>query len=218
MVGHLHTPPQGGKDTGARLFLAPGAMGAMDTPVLEELSGLLAARGIDVMRFEFAYMATRRTDGTRRPPPRAEKLLDEYREAVKELGGAGRRIFIGGKSLGGRVASLVAGEMHARGEVDGLVCFGYPFHPPKRPDKLRTAHLAVLACPALVIQGERDPFGRRAEVTDYELADAISVRWAIDGDHDLKPRKASGRSHTDNLAEAADAVAAFITTQVTSGR
>jgi uncharacterized protein len=111
--------------------------------------------------------------------------------------------------MGGRVASLVADELFAARLIDGLICLGYPFHPPAKPDNLRTAHLEALRCPALIIQGERDPFGTRAEVEGYRLSDKIEFQWAGDGDHDLGPRGGSGFTRAANLALAADAVAAF---------
>jgi hypothetical protein len=121
----------------------------------------------------------------------------------------GQALLVGGKSMGGRVASLVADKLFAAGHIAGLVCLGYPFHPPRKPDKLRTAHLEGLQCPALIVQGERDPFGSRAEVAGYELAPAIRLHWAADGDHDLGPRGGTGSTRSGNLAAAADAVCAF---------
>jgi predicted alpha/beta-hydrolase family hydrolase len=122
---------------------------------------------------------------------------------------AGAALIIGGKSMGGRVASLVVDELHAAGRIAGLACLGYPFHPPKKPEQLRTAHLLALACPALIVQGERDPFGTRAEVEGYGLSPAIRLHWASDGDHDLGPRGGSGFTRKGNLAAAADAVVEF---------
>lgn len=121
----------------------------------------------------------------------------------------GQKLIIGGKSLGGRVASLVADELLNVGSISGLVCLGYPFHPPGKPDNLRTAHLERLRCPALIVQGERDPFGSKAEVETYDLSPAIKIVWANDGDHDLGPRGGSGFTRAGNLALAADAVDAF---------
>ena len=89
------------------------------------------------------------------------------------------------------------------------MCLGYPFHPPNQPAKLRTAHLEDLTCPTLIVQGERDPFGPRAEVEAMPLSAAIRYHWAGDGDHDLGPRGGSGFTRKGNLADAADAVAAF---------
>jgi predicted alpha/beta-hydrolase family hydrolase len=183
----------------------------METAFLQEIARLLADRMVAVLRFEFAYMAGRRAGGPRRPPPKAERLVDEYRAAVKAVG-PGAPLLIGGKSMGGRVASLVADDLHAAGRIAGLVCLGYPFHPPGKPDRLRTAHLEHLACPALIVQGERDPFGTRAEVEAMRLSPAIRFHWAGDGDHDLGPRGGSGFTRKGNLAAAADAVAAFAAT------
>lgn len=194
------------------LLLAHGAGAAMDSPFMELLSTLLAERGVRVRRFEFAYMAARRDGGKRRPPPKAETLVAEYEAAIASAAKAARggRIVIGGKSMGGRVASLVADAEHAAGRVAGLVCVGYPFHPPGMAEKLRTAHLEGLACPALVVQGERDPFGTRLEVEAMRLSSQIAFAWMPDGDHDLGPRGASGHTRKGNLAAAADAIAAFL--------
>jgi predicted alpha/beta-hydrolase family hydrolase len=191
----------------ARFLCAHGAGAGMETPFLATMAALLAERGIATVRFEFAYMAARR-QGVRKPPPRAERLVDEYRTAVAAAPGDGPLV-IGGKSMGGRVASLAADELHREGRIVGLVCLGYPFHPPKQPERLRTQHLEGLACPTLIVQGERDPFGTRSEVAAMRLSPAIAFHWADDGDHDLGPRGASGFTRKGNLAAAADAVAAF---------
>jgi predicted alpha/beta-hydrolase family hydrolase len=178
------------------LVLAHSAGAPMDSPWLEAMCGLLADRGIRTARFEFAYMAGRRA-GVRRPPPKAELSMGEYRDAVAGVRETARgRVLIGGKSYGGRVASMVADELG----VDGLVCLGYPFHPPQRPEQLRTAHLLTLRTPALICQGTRDPFGGADEVADYGLAPSIELRW-FDGDHDVQPKT--------RLAAVADAVSEF---------
>ncbi|MFA6139111.1 MAG: alpha/beta family hydrolase [Hyphomicrobium sp.] len=196
----------------AHILLAHGAGAAMTSPFLEKMTVLLTERGMQISRFEFEYMAARRVGGKRRPPPRAEKLVGEYESAVAELReqGAGRQtLLIGGKSMGGRVASLAADELFSGGLIDGLVCLGYPFHPPGKPENLRTAHLQKMSCPALIVQGERDPFGGRGEVESYALSPNINIAWAGDGDHDLGPRGGSGFTRAANLALAADAIAAF---------
>ena len=122
----------------------------------------------------------------------------------------GERLFIGGKSLGGRVASLIADEVFAAGEISGLICLGYPFHPPKKPENLRTAHLKVLGCPALIIQGTRDPLGSRDEVAGYAVDERIQLIWLEDGDHDLRPRKMSGETFEGHLEAAAAAINTFV--------
>ena len=186
--------------------LAHGAGAPMDSPFMDMFADGLAARGLRVARFEFPYMRRRRTEGGRRPPDRAPVLLDAYRQAIAALGG-GARLVVGGKSMGGRIASMLADEVGAQ----GLVCLGYPFHPPGRDaSPQRIAHLATLRTPALIVQGTRDSFGTPAEVADYALSGAIRLFWAEDGDHDFKPRKSSGRSREQNRAEALDAVAAFV--------
>ena len=193
----------------ARFLCAHGAGAAMTSPFLEVIAKLLADRGIATLRFEFGYMAARRRGEGRKPPPRAERLMDEYKAAVAAVPADQAPLLIGGKSMGGRVASLVADELHAAGRIAGLVCLGYPFHPPNKPEQLRTAHLEHLACPALIVQGERDPFGGRGEVEGYKLSPAIRIHWVGDGDHDLGPRGGSGFTRKGNLAGAADAVAVF---------
>ncbi|MCB1511372.1 MAG: alpha/beta hydrolase [Hyphomicrobiaceae bacterium] len=218
----MRSVPRPGVPLIAHCVLAPGAMGAMDTTFMNAMAALLADRGIVVSRFEFAYMAERRTSDSRRPPPRAERLVAEYAAAVEASVIEPARslpLFIGGKSLGGRVASLLAAsdDTGTSLPIAGVCCLGYPFHPPKKPENLRIAHLPKLRCPSLIVQGERDPFGSPDEVASYDLPAAIRVVWIPDGDHDLKPRRASGVTHEANLTAAADAIADFMTTAVAAG-
>lgn len=185
-------------DAFATILLAHGAGAPMDSRSMNALTEALAGAGFRVARFEFAYMAARR-DGARKPPPRAELLREEYLQAVAEIGG-GSPLIIGGKSMGGRVASMVADPLHDDGAIAGLLCVGYPFHPPAKPQQLRTAHLADIRTPTLICQGTRDPFGTRDEVENYPLSQRIQILWLEDGDHDLKPRrKLSGFSSADHL-------------------
>ena len=164
----------------------------------------LAAHGHRVARFEFPYMAVRRRDGGRRPPDRPNVLLDAWQSAIDRLGP--ERLVIGGKSLGGRMASMIADAAGVR----GLVCLGYPFHPPGQPEKLRIAHLRALRTPALILQGTRDPFGARDEVVQFPLSPAISVHFLEDGDHGFAPRAASGRSERQNWDEALAVLSRFL--------
>jgi predicted alpha/beta-hydrolase family hydrolase len=187
------------------LVLAHGAGGAMDTPFLTKMAGGVAAHGIRVVRFEFPYMAARRTGGGRGAPDREPVLLQSWRDVVAELGGGGK-VVIGGKSMGGRMASKVADELGVR----GLVCLGYPFHPPNQPQKTRTEHLVALCTPTLIVQGTRDMFGTQADVAGYDLAPSIRIEWLEDGDHSFKPRKASGVTEGQHLARAIELVAAFV--------
>lgn len=188
-----------------RLLLAHGAGAGMDAPLLEALADGLAAAGVRTARFEFPYMRRARSEGRRRPPDRMALLEESYREAVAAFGGAGG-LSIGGVSMGGRVASRIADGLGVR----ALVCVSYPFHPPGRPEKLRTAHLAGLRTPALFVQGARDPFGTADEAREFGLARSIRFHRIADGDHGLVPRKSSGRTAGDARAEAAAAVARFL--------
>ncbi|MGO7133419.1 alpha/beta family hydrolase [Rhizobium leguminosarum] len=200
---------QGPKDARFTIVLAHGAGAPMDSASMTAAANALAGVGFRVARFEFAYMAARRTSDGRKPPPRAETLNPEYEAATEELGASGPLI-IGGKSMGGRVASMIADDLHCRGKIAGLLCLGYPFHPPGQPEKLRTGHLTGLTTPALICQGTRDEFGTRDEVPGYDLSDRIEILWLEDGDHDLKPRKSiSGFSSADHLATMAKAAKAW---------
>ena len=198
----------GPADAKVTVLLAHGAGAPMDSAAMNAAVKALSAEGLRVARFEFAYMAARRT-GERRPPPKAETVMPEYISAIEALGAKGKLV-IGGKSMGGRVASMIADELHAAGKIAGLVCLGYPFHPMGKPSQLRTAHLAGMNCPALIVQGTRDIMGTREEVAGYTLSPAIEILWLEDGDHDLKPRKAvSGFSAADHMKTMAAGVKAF---------
>ncbi|ATU93188.1 alpha/beta family hydrolase [Phyllobacterium zundukense] len=192
------------------ILLAHGAGAPMDSVSMDLTAKALAAAGFRVVRFEFGYMAARRTSEGRKPPPRAEMLNPEYMTAVAELGATGP-LLIGGKSMGGRVASMIADDLHSAGKVAGLLCLGYPFHPPGKPEQLRTKHLAGLKTPTLICQGTRDEFGTREDVLGYKLSDKIELLWLDDGDHDLRPRKRiSGLTAADHLRTVAETVTAWV--------
>ena len=198
----------GPADAATTVLLAHGAGAPMDSAAMTAIAGALASAGLGVARFEFDYMAARR-DGQRKPPPRAERLIPQYEAAIAAVAAPGRLV-IGGKSMGGRVASLMADDLFRAERVAGLLCLGYPFHPPGKPESLRTAHLAAMETPALICQGTRDPFGTREDVAHYTLSPSIELLWLEDGDHDLKPRKRlTGLSAADHLATIAATVAAW---------
>ena len=184
----------GPADREPSIVLAHGAGAPMDSPFLEAVAQGLAERGLRVVRFEFPYMRRRRAAGTRRPPDPAPVLRGAWLEVVERLGG-GPRLVIGGKSLGGRMASMIADDVGAR----GLVCLGYPFHPPGQPDRLRTAHLEALRTPTLIVQGTRDALGSREEISSYRLSPGIRIEYLEDGDHSFRPRAGSGRAEAQNL-------------------
>jgi hypothetical protein len=198
----------GPDDAPTTVVLAHGAGAPMNTPFMNSVArGLASGGGVRVVRFEFPYMRGRRETGRRGGAPDREPILrNSWKEVVERLGG-GERLVIGGKSLGGRIASMVADEVRAR----GLVCLGYPFHPPGRPEKLRTKHLETLETPALILQGTRDAFGTPEDVAGYALSSAIRVVWLKDGDHSWKPRASSGRTEAQNMADALAATREFLT-------
>lgn len=179
----------------------------MDSEFMHSVSRLLVARGIAVVRFEFAYMATRRVDGKRRPPNPQKQLLEQWRRVYAEVRQNVEGIVaVGGKSMGGRMASIVADELG----VDGLVCLGYPFYASGKPEKPRTAHLESLKSRTLIVQGERDALGNVQTVAGYSLSSAIRLYWLTAADHDLKPLKSSGFTHARHLESAANEIAAFM--------
>lgn len=189
------------------LILAHGAGAPMDSGFMNEMAQRLAALGVAVVRFEFPYMAERRPGGGKRPPNPQKVLLECWREVHRQVRPlVTGKLAVGGKSMGGRMASLVADEL----EADALVCLGYPFYAVGKPEKPRVEHLADLQTPTLIMQGERDALGNREAVAGYALSPAIEVSWLVAGDHDLKPLKASGFSHEQHLQAAAEKVAAFL--------
>ena len=186
------------------LALAHGAGAAMDHAFMETMAAGIADAGFRVARFEFPYMAARRTTGKKAGPDREPKLRTTWHDVIDLF--ADKRIVVGGKSLGGRIASLIADEVHSH----GLICLGYPFHPIGKPDRLRTDHLKDIKTPTLIVQGTRDPFGKPAEVADYELSNQVNVCWLEDGDHSFKPRKSSGRTERQNWQQGVDLAASFV--------
>ena len=194
--------PSGARRT---IVLAHGAGAGMDSAYMATVAQGLAQEGIRVVRFEFPYMWARRASGKRGAPDRGPVLIESWQEVISRLGG-GDRLVIGGKSMGGRIASMIADEAGVR----GLVCLGYPFHPPGKPAGSRVKHLETLRTPALIVQGTRDPFGRPEEVEQYKLSKKIKIEWIEGGDHSLKANARSGRTEADNLAAAVAAVSEFV--------
>ena len=192
------------------IILAHGAGQPMDSPFMDFFAHALAKHSYRVARFEFPYMAKRRTTGKRPGPDRAPKLKEAWLAAIGAF--PDKRLVIGGKSMGGRIASLVAEEAGADPQLQGLVCLGYPFHPVGKPEKLRTEHLATIETPTLIVQGTRDTFGKPDEVKTYKLAKTIDVHWLEDGDHSFKPRKKSGRTQEQNWNEGVEAIHRFVAT------
>jgi len=192
------------------LILAHGAGAPMDSAFMNDMAARLAAQGIDVVRFEFPYMAQRRIDGRKRPPNQQAQLLESWRQVYASLRPhVSGSLAIGGKSMGGRMASLVTDELGA----EALVCLGYPFYAVGKPEKPRVAHLAELQTPTLIVQGERDALGNRETVEGYVLSKSIELLWLPAANHDLKPLKASGGTYEECLANTAQRIGQFLLTE-----
>jgi len=195
----------GPADAATTIALAHGAGAPMDSEFMQVFAERLGADGFRVVRFEFPYMAERRETGKKKPPNRLPVLLETWQAVIDELGA--KNLIIGGKSMGGRMASLIADEAG----VKGLVCLGYPFHAPgKEPGPNRLEHLENLRTPALICQGTRDALGGFEEVAGYRLSAAIRLHWLEDGDHGFKPRKKSGLSEDENWQSAVTAIKKFV--------
>ncbi|PSW12594.1 alpha/beta hydrolase [Photobacterium sanctipauli] len=206
-----------GQDDAVATFLfAHGAGAGMDHAFMAEVAKGLAQAGIRVIRFDFPYMIKRREDGKKRPPDRQPKLLLDFQRHIDAH--AGEKLVIGGKSMGGRMASLMVTEIadespdveNCAAKVKGVACLGFPFHPPGKPENFRGEHLKTITTPTLILQGERDTFGTRAEVEAWQYADCVETTFLPDGDHGFKPRKASGYTESGNIAKAVKVLAAFI--------
>ena len=189
------------------LILAHGAGAPMDSQFMQEITRELQALGISVVRFEFAYMAQRRLDGIRRPPNKTAVLLETWRQVYSEVRAkVAGPLVIAGKSMGGRMASMLADEL----SVDALVCFGYPFYPAGKVERPRIEQLAALRTATLIVQGERDALGAKIVVQEYKLSAAIQLQWLAFADHDLKPLKRSGFTQAQYIARSAQRVADFL--------
>lgn len=198
---------RGKQDKAATLILAHGAGAPMDSDFMNDMAARLADQGVNVLRFEFAYMAQRRVDGRRRPPNPQAQLLECWRQVYASVRPhVTGCLAIGGKSMGGRMASLIADEL----QVDALVCLGYPFYAAGKPEKPRVAHLADLKARTLIVQGERDALGNKEAVQAYALSSAIDILWIPAANHDLKPLKSAGISYDQCLADTAQRIARLL--------
>jgi predicted alpha/beta-hydrolase family hydrolase len=206
--GEVSATLDGPSDAETMLVLAPGAGAPRHHPFMADVAGKLADRGLRIGRFDFLYAMA-----GRKAPDRQPVLEETYRAVAEHLRAAEspQRFFIGGKSMGGRIASTIAaGEDPA--DVDGLVFLGYPLHPPGRPERIRDAHLYEVRTPMLFVEGTRDPFcplETLGQVLEKVTA-PTELSVIDDGDHSFKVRKSSGRSSEDALQEVVDAVATWI--------
>ncbi|MSR37624.1 MAG: alpha/beta hydrolase [Planctomycetes bacterium] len=191
-------------DAKRTVLLAHSAGLPRSQPILTAFAKGLAARGLRVARFDYPYMQAMR-DGVRRAPDSLASLLLFHRAAIAATLVRPDQLILAGKSMGGRISTLLADETGCA----GVIAIGYPFHPPQKPTQLRTKHLATIRTRCLFLQGERDALGSRAEVSAYQLSAAITLHWFTDGDHSLIPRLRSGHTSIEHLEKAIATSASF---------
>jgi len=190
-----------------RIFImAHGAGAPMDSEWMNELTKELVKKEIQVIRFEFPYMDEIRKTGKKRPPNPQRVLLETWREVYAKVAARSGCIFIGGKSMGGRMASLIADELKPK----GFIGLGFPFHAPGKDPKDRIDHLKTMKTRSLILQGTRDSMGSKEDCLSYDLSKKIKFCWLEDGDHSWKPRKSSGLSLGQHIHSAANAIDKFM--------
>jgi len=191
---------------------AHGAGAGMEHEFMQFFASQIAAAGIQVIRFEFPYMAKRRLDGRKYPPNRQPQAMVFYSELLTQLALKGK-IVVAGKSMGGRIASLITAEQADDLGIAGLVCLGFPFYAPKKnrsPESSRGEHLYYIKTPTLILQGQRDNFGRQEEVLAMPFASPVRLAFLNDGDHGFKPRVKSGFTLEQNMQEALKQILVFV--------
>ena len=228
------------QDAKAIFVFAHGAGADLEHTFMQQVAELLNVHKISVLRFNFNYMDRRRIEGSRRPPDRMPKLLICYKSMLIQLNKLNEReglpVFIGGKSMGGRVAATIAAEdlsvLTSGGiteevseeiseennvlvsslldKIKGVICLGYPFHPQKKPEKLRLVPLQQTQKPLLIIQGDRDALGDQTEINTYDFSPLCQVKFLQDGDHSFKPRVKSGFTFGQHIESAVKHMADFI--------
>ena len=196
-----------GEGNGSLCILAHGAGAPMDSSFMSEYAQGLAEKGVRVIRFEFPYMQERRLNGKKRPPNRQPELIECFKQVLKDVDGP---CVLAGKSMGGRMASILASIEDASANIKGVLALGYPFHPQGKPEKLRTEHFPDLKAPMLIMQGSRDALGSIELVEALPIPSNIKVHWLEDGNHDLKPRVKSGFTHEQHKQVAIECGAQFI--------
>lgn len=191
----------------ALVIFAHGAGADKSHEFMEQVSGSLNRNNINVLRFNFPYMDARLAEGNRRPPDRMPKLLQCFEKIISELD-SHLPIFLAGKSMGGRVAATLASDIKLN--ALGVMCLGYPFHPQKKPEKLRLEPLQETQKPVLILQGTRDALGSEEEIASYEFSKLCNCVFFADGDHNLKPRIKSGFTHNEHIEAAVNEMIKFI--------
>ena len=191
----------------ATLILAHGAGAPQLSPFMRRFAEGMARRGVDTVTFNFVYM-----ERGRRAPDPGTRLEATYRAVIEATrASAATRLVVGGKSMGGRIASQVAASAAATVELNGLIFLGYPLHPPGRPERRRDAHLPSIAAPMLFVQGSRDPFGTRDEIQPVvDACQAARLHVVEGGDHSLRVRGKGARPAEEIYDTVQDVMAEWI--------
>ncbi|MEL4274068.1 alpha/beta fold hydrolase [Shewanella xiamenensis] len=200
-----------GEPSETLILFAHGAGANRDSDFMRQMAAGLVAKSFQVMRFNFPYMQANAVDGKKRPPDRAPKLLACFSEMldVAHAQPMVKRVVLMGKSMGGRMAALLACDSAQASRIDSVICLGYPFIPLKGGEP-RLEPLNDCQVPVLVLQGERDKFGGKMQIPSWPLKRDIQIEYLADGDHSFVPRKSSGTTEAANLALAVDLSAKFI--------
>jgi predicted alpha/beta-hydrolase family hydrolase len=185
----------------SHVILAHGSGVGMGHDFMQRQADALIHQGFKVSLFEYQYMQTMTATGKRRPPARVPALLAEHRAWLAELA-LGEPVWLMGKSMGGRLSSMLAQECQAH-QVLGWCALGYPFHPQKKPDKLRVEHLLVNSSPGLIVQGTRDALGNQQEVMAYQIPSSIEMQWLQHMDHGFNPYKQAPLSQVQAIDQSA---------------
>lgn len=203
----------------AQVIFAHGAGADMNHEFMSEITLLLNHANINVLRFNFPYMDKRNIIGKRFPPDRMPKLIACYKQVIqshlgKDTNGKSSSeklpLFIGGKSMGSRVAATLASDAEIIPLIQGVFCYGYPFHPVNKTDKLRLEPLQNTCKPIFIAQGERDTLGSQEEISQYNLSTLCQCFFLGDGDHSLKPRVKSGFTHRQHKENSVNALLQFV--------
>ncbi|MGR6501541.1 alpha/beta fold hydrolase [Shewanella sp. Koi 1] len=200
-----------GEPSETLILFAHGVGANRDSDFMCQIAAGLVANGFQVMRFNFPYMQANAVDGKKRPPDRAPKLLTCFSEMldVAHAQPEVKRVVLMGKSMGGRMAALLACDSVQASRIDRVICLGYPFIPLKGGEP-RLEPLNDCQVPVLVLQGERDKFGGKMQIPSWPLKRDIQIEYLADGDHSFVPRKSSGTTEAANLAFAVDLSTKFI--------
>ncbi|WP_394179149.1 alpha/beta family hydrolase [Marinomonas posidonica] len=188
------------------IYLAHGAGAGHQSDFLIQLrQSLLNASSISVSPITFDYMSQQEATGKRRPPPQFKTLVTEYESRILSE----TACIVSGKSMGGRVAA----QLSKHEQVKAIVCYGFPFYPPRKPEKHRLSFLENIEKPCLILQGTRDPLGNLDWVRQQELPENVEIHWVEGADHDFKVLKKYNKNQTDVIEEIAKITTEWLQTK-----